>query len=219
MREPIGKRWPRTGTNMPHYHPEGSDVIFQKLYRPRRLPFGEVRELVHRFGFQSEEEWREWTDWEWWNPPPNIPKDPDVVYADDWKGFGDWLGTGRFLPYDEAREYTSGLGLKYYEGWVEYLNSGNRPANIPKEPSLFYHDRGWGGWAHWLGYGPKRKHRTERKRRKKVEYRSYPEAVAFVRKLGLSSAKEWHEYVKSGKKPKNIPADPAKVYGKKWKRR
>ena len=38
------------------------------------------------------------------------------------------------------------------------------------------------------------------------EYRSFKEARAFVRSLGLKSEAEWRAYCKSGKKPDDIPS-------------
>ena len=40
------------------------------------------------------------------------------------------------------------------------------------------------------------------------EYRSFKEARAFARKLGLKSETEWRDYCKSGKKPGDIPVNP-----------
>ena len=46
------------------------------------------------------------------------------------------------------------------------------------------------------------------------EYRSFKEARAFVRRLGLKSQCEWRAYCKSGKKPDDIPANPNRTYAK-----
>ena len=47
------------------------------------------------------------------------------------------------------------------------------------------------------------------------EFRDFEGAREFVQKLGLQSQREWYEYVKSGDKPDDIPANPWKVY-KEW---
>jgi hypothetical protein len=54
----------------------------------------------------------------------------------------------------------------------------------------------------WLGYESKF-----------VEMLPIEEARAFVRTLGFKRPKEWRAYCRSGKKPKNIPANPNTVYG------
>jgi len=49
----------------------------------------------------------------------------------------------------------------------------------------------------------------------KTGYRSFKDAKDFVVALKLKSPKEWDEYVKSGKKPDDIPSDPSSFYKKK----
>jgi ribosomal protein L30/L7E len=46
------------------------------------------------------------------------------------------------------------------------------------------------------------------------QYRSFDDARAFVRGLGLKSVAEWRIYSKSGKKPDDIPAAPDQTYEK-----
>jgi hypothetical protein len=43
-------------------------------------------------------------------------------------------------------------------------------------------------------------------------YRPYKQARAFARSLKLKAVKEWYKYVKSGKKPFDIPASPNQSY-------
>ena len=50
-----------------------------------------------------------------------------------------------------------------------------------------------------------------------IEYRPFEEAREFVRTLGLKNRKEWYEYSKSGKRPKDIHSSPYQIYkGKGW---
>ena len=46
----------------------------------------------------------------------------------------------------------------------------------------------------------------------RVNWRSFEEARAFVRRLGLKSSSEWFAYCRSGKKPNDIPIGPHQVY-------
>lgn len=48
--------------------------------------------------------------------------------------------------------------------------------------------------------------------RREFRYMSFRKARAFVRGLGLKSAGEWRDYVKSGMKPDDIPAAPHYIY-------
>src|SRR5262249_44283595 len=45
---------------------------------------------------------------------------------------------------------------------------------------------------------------------------SFKKGRAYARNLGLKTQKEWVQHCKSGKKPKNIPADPKGGYGNDW---
>ena len=49
------------------------------------------------------------------------------------------------------------------------------------------------------------------------KYRSFKEARKFARSLKLSGRKEWREYLKSGKRPDDIPSRPDGTYKKEWK--
>jgi len=50
------------------------------------------------------------------------------------------------------------------------------------------------------------------------EYWSYEKARDYVRKLGLKNSTGWRQFTKSGKLPKEIPADPFNTYKNKgWK--
>jgi hypothetical protein len=57
-------------------------------------------------------------------------------------------------------------------------------------------------WGDWLGTG----------RVAHGGQRSFKEAPAFVRRLGLKSSNEWLDYCKSGKRPGDIPSNPYKTY-------
>mgnify|MGYP006130026537 FL=1 len=43
-----------------------------------------------------------------------------------------------YLPLKDARDFVKELKLKSPKEWVEYVKSGNKPDNIPSDPSSFY---------------------------------------------------------------------------------
>jgi hypothetical protein len=57
---------------------------------------------------------------------------------------GDWR------PFDEARAFVRGLGLRSSLEWQEWSKSGERPVHIPASPRDDYPDE-WCGWKDWLG--------------------------------------------------------------------
>jgi hypothetical protein len=137
--------------------------------------------------------------------PSDIPNTPHVVYADaGWSSWGDWLGTGNvysidWRPFKKARRFVHSLGLKSGGDWRDFCN--RRPSDIPSNPQLAYAQSGWSGWGDWLGTGSHR-----------GGWQPFKKARAFVRRLGFRSHMEWREYCGSGRKPKDVPSNPDRVY-------
>jgi hypothetical protein len=67
-----------------------------------------------------------------------------------------------------------------------------------------YRDNGWAGLGDWLG--------TANIASFLRQYRSFEEARAFARNLGLKSQTEWIDYCRSGEKPDDIPSKPDNGY-------
>jgi superfamily II DNA or RNA helicase len=174
------------------------------------LEFEKARNFARNLGLRNEKDWREWKrDNEL---PDNIPAKPERVYKDKgWEGFGDWLGTGNianfnkeYLEFDRAREYTRSLCLKTSQEWKVYVTTGQKPENIPANPYQTYKNHGWIDMGDWLGTG--------RKSNRGRQYWEFLQARNYIRQLALKGQKEWYQYCQSGKKPNEIPSNPASVY-------
>ena len=109
----------------------------------------------------------------------------------------------KLRSFEEAREYTRGLGLEGKNEWQKYAKSGKKPDDIPASPYGVYRSQ-WTNWRDWLG--------TANVRRRVREWRPFGEAREFVHGLGLKSWDAWKEYCKSGAKPEDIPSSPEDVY-------
>ena len=172
------------------------------------MPFEEARDYVRRLGLKATPEYRDL--FRKGLLPENIPGEPRRVYKNKgWISMGDWLGTGRvadqlreYRAFVKARRFVHELKLKSHNDWKDYYRSGKLPKDIPTNPGNIYKNKGWNGIADWLGNSSNRY----------LNYVNFSEARKHARSLKLSSNKEWREYSKSNKKPKNIPASPAKVY-------
>src|SRR4029434_2621394 len=105
-----------------------------------------------------------------------------------------------------ARKFARGLSLKTGGEWRDYARSDKKPADIPVNPRSVYAKTGWAGMSDWLGTGAIATHLRQ--------YRSFEDARAFVRSLGLKSGAEWWDYAKSDKKPADIPVNSRAVYAK-----
>jgi superfamily II DNA or RNA helicase len=179
----------------------------KKIYRP----FVEARTYAHALSLKSSTEWRKWlkkTD-----RPIDIPANPSRTYAKEWKGWGDFLGTGKvanqhrnFMSFENAKIYAHQLGFQKREEWLRWAKTDARPSNIPAYPSEVYHNNGWDGWVDFLG--------ADRIGGRPGKNRPFEDARVFARSLGLKSVKEWDQFAKSKQKPVDIPVTPHQVYAK-----
>ena len=184
----------------------GTLANFRRVYRP----FEEARVFVRALGLRTRAEWDEYAKSE--DRPADIPAGPRVVYLNrGWIGWGDWLGTGAiasfrrvFRPFHEARAFVHTLGLRGEDDWKSYTKSGSLPSDIPVGPFRVYREQGWVSWGDWLGTGTIASSRRI--------FRSFEEARAFVRSLGLRTQKDWQAYARSEARPADIPGSPDRVY-------
>lgn len=80
------------------------------------------------------------------------PLRPDNLYINDFSTWTAFLGKpnkGRFLTFEEAREKMKSLGIRNSVDWSELCSRGERPANLPHQPSIHYAGE-WRGWKHFL---------------------------------------------------------------------
>ncbi len=134
--------------------------------------------------------------------PPDIPSSPDSVYSEEFRGWKDWLGTGRvsrmgtqWRPFEVARQWARESGIESSYAWRKASKEGLLPPDIPSSPESVYSEE-FRGWKDWLG---------------KV-WRSFEAARQWARESGIKSSLEWGESSKKGFLPPDIPSDPAWVY-------
>jgi hypothetical protein len=173
----------------------------------RYRSFEEAREFVRGLKLKSVAEWKEWCNSG--QRPADIPSNPNTIYKGQWRGMRDWLSTNRWRSFEEAWEFVRGLRLKGKKEWEEWCKSGQKPDDIPADPTRIYKDE-WPGWIDWLGYdGRKDPWRSRR--------RSFEDAREFARALGLKNQREWRQYCRSGQRPSDIPAAPTEAYRDEWR--
>jgi superfamily II DNA or RNA helicase len=174
------------------------------------LPFKDAREIVQSFKLKGDAEWREFYKSD--NRPYGIPSSPKSKYKNEWKGMGDWLGTGNvqtqnrvYLPYEEAKKFIQKLNLKSLNEWREYAKSDKKPDNIPASPSSVYDEYSTAG--DWLG--------TSRISDNLKVFKTYEEAKAYLKQFGLKSKKDFEKFKKTKGYPEDIPRMPSLGYRKK----
>jgi superfamily II DNA or RNA helicase len=186
-----------------------STRLWQSVGRANWRPFDDARAFVRSVGLNSQFDWGAYC--RSGKKPNDIPAAPEVTYSKDWVSWGDWLGTGtvsnllrQFRSFKKARAFARSLRLKRAEEWFEYCASGGKPPDIPSNPNLHYAESGWVSYGDWLGTGAVSAHLRR--------YQPFKQARRFARELKLKSVVEWRKYLKAGKKPDDIPANPELVY-------
>lgn len=147
--------------------------------------------------------------------PKNIPVNPDIYYLDKgWISWGDWLGTGRIannkkshLTYDEAKSIVQKLKLKSELEWRAWKKQNSLPDGVPAKPETVYKNKGWVGFADFLGVS------------QESRFLNYEDAKKAIKKFNFKSIKEFEMYQKNGQIDSKIPANPYNYYMKsnEWK--
>jgi len=189
----------------------GTGFVATRLRKYRS--FEEARKFVQSLKLKNQKNWLDYSKSD--KKPDDIPANPEGVYKKDWKGLGDWLGSGtvatfqrEYRSFEEARQFVHNLGLNGANAWRKFTKSKNMPDDIPAGPNRTYKDKGWKSWGDWLGTGIIATYN--------IKYREFNDAKKFIRSLGLKSVNEWREYSKSGKKPVDIPLNLSNTYKKEW---
>ncbi|MFM1755392.1 MAG: hypothetical protein RL621_296, partial [Bacteroidota bacterium] len=175
------------------------------------LSFNEAKEFVHKLNLKNNQEWRAWAKSA--ARPLNITSTPERKYKTDWKGWGDWLGTENisnnkknFLSFAEARNKVHTFKFTSQKEWREWIKKGLKPNNIPSNPNHNYKNE-FLSWGDWLG--------TDNIHKK--EFRNFEDAKTYIKSQNIKNLKEWQDWVKSSKRPKDIPAIPSRAYKDVWK--
>ena len=105
--------------------------------------FEEARKFVRKLKLKNIGGWRQFTKSK--QMPNDIPVNPDTTYTNEFKGYGDFLGTGRVASQDKvyrsfiaARDFVRKLNLKSGKEWNDYCKSGEKPDDIPAAPWSIY---------------------------------------------------------------------------------
>jgi len=175
--------------------------------------FEDAKKIIQKLGISGQKNWGDFC--KSGKLPKNIPTNPRKIYKENWKGWGDWLGTGtvstqlrKYWSFEKARDHVHKLNIKSQKEWNEYVKLRKLSAEIPSDPYKVYKNKGWISWGDWFGTGyVAHTLRT---------YLSFNEAKKFVHTLKIKTKDEWIFFTKSGNLPKNIPTTPARTYKEYW---
>ena len=113
----------------------------------------------------------------------------------------DKLAKLTWMPFEEARDYVRGLGLKNGNEYDKLWRNSQLPYNIPSKPRRSYLNDGFISMPDFLGYNSMFQ-----------DWMPFEKARKYIHNLKLNSTSEWKIYCHSKKKPKNIPNNPRSVY-------
>ena len=181
----------------------------------------EARKYVRKLGLTGQITWTEYC--KSGKLPDEIPATPSQVYKKEFKGYGDWLGTGNiqnsqreFWSFKKSRTFVREIGLLTQLEWKNYCKSSKLPKEIPSNPNRTY-KKEWKGITDWLGVD---KITNQEKQKKWLPIREAKiEARKIAKELGIKTNKEWFQAYDDGKIPSNIPKHLRDIYGKKYKKR
>ena len=174
--------------------------------------FSKAREWAQSLGLSSESAWRKFRSSD--QLPPDVPSNPNLVYECDWKGWGDFLGSGnKYIPFgqwksfEKAREWSRKSGIRQARQWTIANKNGQLPNDIPGSPYNVYSEQ-WISWNDWLGIG------CEDGRRK--AWVPFDEARIWAIASGIRTEQSWRKACKEGIIPNSIPWAPDRMYREKW---
>jgi hypothetical protein len=110
--------------------------------------FQEARKIARHHGFETEDEFLEY------DCPGayQLPKNPEAVWSNEWKGYDDFLGI--CWEFQEGRQIARALNLASKEEYLELFEhrkiQDDHPASrLPYRPDLKYKTE-WIDWKDWL---------------------------------------------------------------------
>jgi hypothetical protein len=116
--------------------------------------FNDARNYVRQLKLINTKDWKKWSRK---GRPKFIPATPDNVYkALGWISWADFLDAniaekGNKLEYSEAKKVIKQFGVKSSIQWRNFVKTERMPNNIPTNPDREYKNKGWNGWANFLG--------------------------------------------------------------------
>ncbi len=147
-----------TAKSLANKYIENNDFLSLKddLLKPVWLPYEDAQKIVVAMKLSSQTEWRQIRH----KLPKNIPRTPESVYINSWKGWGDWLGTGNpspnknFLSYNDAVRLVRSHKVKNSREYVTFREN-NPSFKLPRNPSSYYGSKGWVSWKEFTGLARK----------------------------------------------------------------
>lgn len=119
--------------------------------KSKYLSFADAKKYIQKLGLKNYEDFRNWTSSN--QRPTSIPYHPHRTYKEEWKGIGDFLGTGsvasfnrKFKSYDEHKKYANRHKIINRAHWYKHFKEVIKPNNLP------YRSDPWKSLANWVSH-------------------------------------------------------------------
>ena len=171
------------------------------------MSFEEAKSFIQNQGITTSTEFEKWSRSE--KRPKNVPRNPRGTYSEEWKGWNDFLGIEEkeWMSFEEAKAFIQTMKFTSHRQFQQWRKSKQRPRNFPSHPDKTYKNE-WTNWGDFLGTGNLLNN--------KKEWMSFEEAKAFIQNQGITNSTEFKKWSKSGKRPKNFPSSPDRIYKGEW---
>ena len=190
--------------------------IWDKVAIGNWRPFDEARTFVRKLNLKNVSQWDLYCENNlegFEKKPQNIPRNARSIYKDEWKGNGDWLGTGTIAPqkknylnYEKAIKIIHPLKIPSMQEYRKKYEEGLISKNIPKIPRSTYLKKGkWVSDGHFLG-------NNSPIYKKAKNLANYQEAKKILKQMKITSQNKFRELLKKGKISNKIPSSPATFF-------
>ena len=119
------------------------------------------------------------------------------------------VGT-RYLLFEQARDAVRAKGILSQREYWKWVQSGEKPADIPSNPHQVYRMYGWISWRDWLGTVPGAA--PKRKSSEAGPMLSFDAALSKARALRFTRQQDWQAWCRQNKRPDDMPRQPHKAY-------
>lgn len=196
---------------LPEQIPKDPSYVYSRPIT-KLMPLEELKKIVRKYNIKSQSEYGKAKASKILpDEVPGIKTLYDRYTGKGWKGFGDFLGTGRiadqekknliFKDFETCRNHVRKLKLKNAERWYEYSSSKKKPVWIPTHPERVF-KKDWISFSDWIGMPNKH------------DKWSYKKSRQWILKSGFKINKigDFNTLRKKGLIPKQIPASPPIYY-------
>jgi len=129
------------------------DFLGKYSFKDVHFTYNEAKKYVQKLNIKTEKEFRNFI--KTGEKDKKLPNNPSLYYKDEWKGIGDFLGTGNkskklFISFLDLKKIAKSNSIKSQKEWYNFYKSKNKLTNIPYHPQRAY-SKEWKGWADFLG--------------------------------------------------------------------